>query len=183
MSVTFRKEGGDNQVNVDMSKMARRNGNGSGQGMSVGMHLCILIRDILAGPLVDILSHAVPKETGGNESLASSNARMAKEWTCSKICQRQERGMRGRNVEMEMSTRMEPVRERGMEVMKRERLVFRSGRDGQAWDCCGHWGKREQRKSEGEVGEAIGYNFVAARDLGECGRKFRKEGKMLLLSG
>jgi hypothetical protein len=40
------------------------------------------------------------------------------------------------DVEMEMSPRMEPVRERGMEVTKRERFIFRRGRDGQA--CCSY---------------------------------------------
>jgi hypothetical protein len=62
-----------------------------------------------------------------------------REWTCSKIWRRQERGTRGRKVEKDTSPRRDTVEETGSEVMEREGFALRGGMDGQVCCSCATW--------------------------------------------
>jgi hypothetical protein len=66
-----------NNVNVDMGKTAGRNGYRHRRGLCVEMYLCLLAKDTLPGPLVDISGHGSPKETGRKEAPGGTDARMS----------------------------------------------------------------------------------------------------------
>jgi hypothetical protein len=64
VSVALRRRKRTYNVNVNVGKATGRNRNGGGGGTGVNMNFCFLTRNALAGPLIDVSSHRVPKKTG-----------------------------------------------------------------------------------------------------------------------
>ncbi len=76
VGMTLRGRKGANEVNMNMGKSAGRKRNRCGWGRNVFVDFGSLARKTLSGPVVDISSHTVPKETRSEEATSGSDTRV-----------------------------------------------------------------------------------------------------------